>query len=69
MALTTKKGRRIHVGNLPGGIGLTPAALAEFLSSAMSGAGLTIAPGISVVESQILSDGKYGFVEVWTLEE
>ena len=53
----TKKTRRVHVGNLPVGLGLTPAVLKQFVSQLMQQLHLTVKPGDPVVDSFVSSDG------------
>ena len=54
----TKKTRRVHVGNLPGGLGLTPAVLKQFMSQLMQQLHLTVKAGDPVVDSFVSSDGR-----------
>jgi len=70
MALT-RKARRLHVGNLPQGVGLTIEMLKQFFSAAITSAKLHDAAleGDPVVDAMIGSEGKYGFVEFRSVAE
>eukprot|EP00961_Rhodomonas_salina_P174565 2354622-Rhodomonas_salina.1 len=65
----TKKARRVHIGNLPMGAGLTPASLKQFVSQIMQQLALTVKPGDPVIDSFLSTDGKFGFVEMRTVAE
>lgn len=65
----TKKCRRVHIGNLPINVGLTPEALKQFVNTVMQQLALTVKPGEPVIDSFVSSDGKFGFVEMRTIQE
>jgi len=65
----TKKCRRVHIGNLPINVGLTPEALKSFVNSVMQQMFLTVKPGEPVIDSFVSGDGKFGFVEMRTVQE
>ena len=65
----TKKCRRVHIGNLPINVGLTPDALKQFINTVMQQMFLTVKPGEPVIDSFVSSDGKFGFVEMRTIQE
>ncbi len=65
----TKKCRRVHVGNLPVGVGLTPASLKQFISQLMQQLALVVKPGDPVIDSFLSTDCKFGFVEMRTIAE
>jgi len=65
----TKKCRRVHIGNLPMNVGLTPDALKSFVNTVMQQMFLTVKPGDPVIDSFVSGDGKFGFVEMRTIQE
>ena len=65
----TKKSRRVHVGNLPVGVGLTPAVLKQFVAQLMAQLHLVVKAGDPVVDTFVSTDGKFGFVEMRTIAE
>jgi len=65
----TKKCRRVHIGNLPINVGLTPEALKQFVNTVMQQMFLTVKPGEPVIDSFVSGDGKFGFVEMRTIQE
>lgn len=67
----TRRARRLHVGNLPQGVGLNPEMLKQFFNAAMISASLhdTSKEGDPVIESMLGSEGKYGFIEFRTIAE
>ena len=54
----TKKSRRVHIGNLPVGVGLTPVMLKQFIAQLMTQLNLIVKPGDPVVDSFVSSDGE-----------
>ena len=64
----TKKCRRVHIGNLPVNVGLTPEALKQFVNTVMQQMFLTVKPGDPVIDSFVSGDGKFGFVEMRTIQ-
>ena len=70
MALT-RRARRLHVGNLPLGVGLTPEMLKQFFNAACVSAKLNdpSVEGEPAIDSMIGSEGKFGFVEFRTIAE
>mmetsp|Transcript_9676 Transcript_9676/g.22337 ORF Transcript_9676/g.22337 Transcript_9676/m.22337 type:complete len:583 (+) Transcript_9676:120-1868(+) len=65
----TKKCRRVHIGNLPMNIGLTPGQLKTFVSGIMQQLCLIVKAGDPVIDSFVSTDGKFGFVEMRTVQE
>lgn len=65
----TKKCRRVHIGNLPVNMGLTPAALRQFVAQCMTQLALTVKAGDPVIDSFLSTDCKFGFVEFRTVAE
>ena len=65
----TKKARRIHIGNLPVGVGLTAVSLKDFVSNTMQQLSLTVKPGESIVDCFLSQEGKFGFIEFRTIAE
>ncbi|KAJ1480731.1 hypothetical protein T484DRAFT_1809665 [Baffinella frigidus] len=65
----TKKSRRVHVGNLPISVPLTPQQLRTFVAGVMQQMFLTVKPGDPVIDSFVSTDGKFGFVEMRTIQE
>jgi len=65
----TRQARRIYVGNLPIGIGLTDAQVTEFFNTAMMAAGLAQGGTPPVISTWLSSEGKFGFVEFRSPEE
>jgi len=68
-AQLSRKARRLHVGNLPLGVGLTGRTLAEFINRVMQAANLQSAPGDCVIDVFMSSEGKFAFVEFRTVDE
>jgi splicing factor U2AF subunit len=65
----TRKDRRLYVGNLPMGAGLTEKQLSEFISTAMKQRGMMPMNGADPVLSVWLSpEGTYAFVEFHTVD-
>jgi hypothetical protein len=64
----TKKCRRMHIWNLPVNVGLTPEALKQFVNTVMQQMFLTVKPGDPVIDSFVSGDGKFGFVEMRTIQ-
>jgi hypothetical protein len=58
-----------HTGNLPINVGLTPEALKQFVNTVMQQMFLTVKPGEPVIDSFVSGDGKFGFVEMRTIQE
>jgi len=65
----SRKARRLYLGNLPTGMGLTDVQVTEFFNMACQESGIAIMPGLPVVESWIAPEGKYGFVEFRSIDE
>jgi len=65
----SRTARRIHIGNLPTHTGLTTDRLNEFICNTMEEHGLTVRPGPCLIGSQILGQGKFGFLEFRTMQE
>eukprot|EP00741_Cyanophora_paradoxa_P022485 tig00021464_g21711.t1 len=63
-AASSRQARRIYIGNLPTGVGLTEASLTEFFNQAMIAAGLATVPPVASV--WLSTEGKFGFVELRT---
>jgi hypothetical protein len=53
----TKKSRRLHIGNLPIGVTLTPEMLKQFIGQTMQQLNLLVKPGNPVIDSFVSSDG------------
>jgi hypothetical protein len=70
MALT-RRARRIHVGNLPTGTGLTTDMIKHFFNAAVTSAVLhdTSIPGDPITDVVLGSEGKFGFLEFRTIAE
>ena len=65
----TRKDRRLYVGNLPQGTGLTERQVSEFISTSMRQRSLIGADGGDPVLSVWLSpEGTYAFVEFHTVD-
>merc|ERR1719453_2397464 len=71
MSALTRRARRLHVGNLPVGVGLTAEMLKQFFNAAMVSASLhdTSMAGDPVMDAMLGSEGKFGFVEFRTIAE
>jgi splicing factor U2AF subunit len=67
----SRKARRLHIGNLPQGVGITPAMMAQFFSATLIATGLIDASksGDPVVDCTLNSNGKFAFVEFRTIAE
>ena len=67
----SRRARRLHVGNLPLGVGLTADMLKQFFNAAIVSASLhdTSMEGDPVNDSMLGSEGKFGFVEFRTIAE
>lgn len=67
----TRRARRLHIGNLPIGVGLTADMLKQFFNAALVSAALhdTSMPGDPVMDAMLGSEGKFGFVEFRTVAE
>jgi len=65
----SRKARRLYLGNLPNGMGLTSNQIVEFFNMAANASGICIMPGNCVVDSWIAPEGKYGFVEFRSIDE
>lgn len=70
MALT-RRARRLHVGNLPLGVGLTTDMIKQFFNAALVSANLHDASkeGDPVVDVMLGTESKFGFVEFRTIAE
>jgi len=66
---STRKARRLYLGNLPNGMGLTSTQVVEFFNMASQASGISIMPGDPVCDSWISPEGKYGFVEFRSIDE
>lgn len=65
----TRKARRLYLGNLPQGMGLTEPQVIEFFNMATTEAGVAIMPGLPVIDAWIAPDQKYGFIEFRSIDE
>lgn len=67
----TRRARRLHIGNLPLGVGLTTDMIKQFFDAALVSANLhdTSKDGKPVLEATINAEGKFGFVEFRTIAE
>lgn len=65
----SRKARRLYLGNLPNGMGLTSTQIIEFFNMASQASGIAIMAGDPVVDSWISPEGKYGFVEFRSIDE
>jgi len=65
----SRKARRLYLGNLPNGMGLTSTQIVEFFNMASQASGIAIMAGDPVVDSWISPEGKYGFVEFRSIDE
>lgn len=65
----SRKARRLYLGNLPTGMGLTDVQVTEFFNMACTESGIAIMPGLPVTDSWIAPEGKYGFVEFLSIDE
>lgn len=67
----TRRARRLHVGNLPLGVGLTGEMLKQFFNAALVSANLhdTSKEGDPVMDAMLGTEGKFGFVEFRTIAE
>lgn len=66
---SSRKARRLYLGNLPTGMGLTDVQVTEFFNMACQESGIAIMPGLPVTDSWIAPEGKYGFVEFRSIDE
>lgn len=66
-----RRARRLHIGNLPQGVGLTAEMLKQFFNAALVSASLhdTSKEGDPVLDSMLGSESKFGFVEFRTIAE
>ena len=67
----TRRARRLHVGNLPLGVGLTADMLKQFFNAAIVSANLhdLAKEGEPVLDCLLSGEGKFGFVEFRTIAE
>ena len=67
----TTRARRLHIGNLPQGVGLDAQMLKQFFNAALVSASLhdTSKEGDPVLDSMLGSESKFGFVEFRTIAE
>jgi len=65
----SRKARRLFLGNLPEGMGLTTTQVTDFFNMACQASGITILPGSPVIDSWISPEGKYGFAEFRCIDE
>lgn len=67
----SRRARRLHVGNLPLGVGLTAEMLKQFFNAALVSATLhdTSQEGDPVADAMLGTEGKFGFVEFRTIAE
>jgi len=67
----TRRARRLHVGNLPLGVGLTADMLKQFFNAAVVSANLhdLAKEGEPVLDCLLSGEGKFGFVEFRTIAE
>jgi len=68
-AALSRKARRLYLGNLPEGMGLTTTQIVDFFNMAAQASGIAILPGNPVVDSWISPEGKYGFAEFRSIDE
>jgi len=70
LQMVTRRARRLHVGNLPIGAGLTAEMLQQFLNAMMISKGLsdTRIKGDPVINCNI-PNAKFGFIEIRTVHE
>jgi hypothetical protein len=66
---SSRKARRLYLGNLPTGMGLTDVQVTEFFNMACTESGIAIMPGPPCTDSWIAPEGKYGFVEFRSIDE
>ena len=67
----SRKARRLHVGNLPQGMGITPAMLKQFFNATLMATGLVdpSKPGEPVIDVTINTAGKFAFAEFRCIAE
>ena len=67
----TRRARRLHVGNLPLGVGLTAEMLRQFFNAALVSANLHDGSkeGEPVYDAVLGPESKFGFVEFRTIAE
>lgn len=67
----SRKARRLHIGNLPQGMGITPQMMQQFFNATLIATGLidTTKPGEPVIDCTINPGGKFAFVEFRTIAE
>ncbi|KAJ1640513.1 hypothetical protein T492DRAFT_854811, partial [Pavlovales sp. CCMP2436] len=67
----SRKARRLHIGNLPQGMGITPPMLQQFFNATLVATGLLDAskPGEPAIDCTMQSGGKFAFVEFRTMAE
>ena len=67
----SRRARRLHIGNLPQGVGLDAQMLKQFFNAALVSASLhdTSKEGDPVLDTMIAGEGKFGFVEFRTIAE
>ena len=68
----SRRARRLHIGNLPTGVGLTADVLKQFFNAALVSASLHdagIDGGEPIVDCNLGSEGKFGFLEFRTIAE
>lgn len=66
---SSRKARRLFVGNIPDGLGLTDPQIVQFFNMACRESGIAIMPGDPVVGSWLSQEGKYGFLEFRSIDE
>ena len=64
----TRKDRRLYVGNLPLGAGLTEKQVSEFISTSMKQRGMSMNEPDLVLSVWLSPEGTYAFVEFHTVE-
>jgi len=67
----SRRARRLHIGNLPQGVGLTGEMLKSFFNAALVSANLhdTSKEGDPAIDAMLGTEGKFGFVEFRTIAE
>jgi len=65
----SRKARRLYLGNLPEGVGLTTTQIVDFFNMAAQASGISLLPGNPVIDAWISPEGKYGFVEFRCIDE
>lgn len=65
----SRKARRLFLGNIPSGMGLTDTQITEFFNMATRESGIALMPGDPVIASWLSPEGKYGFIEFRCIDE